>query len=142
MRIGELSERCRVPASTIRYWERLGILPKPARSAGQRQYGADAVYRVALVLLAQECGFSLDATKRLIHGFGPGVPASRRWLQLARTRQTELEQQMDRLRAMRQVLERVMDCRCADLSECGRIAGTALRLPRDNQAKLDPSRPA
>jgi DNA-binding transcriptional MerR regulator len=42
MTIGELASRSRVPASTIRYWERIGALPLPVRVSGQRRYGEDA----------------------------------------------------------------------------------------------------
>jgi DNA-binding transcriptional MerR regulator len=126
MTIGELAAESGVPASTIRYWERVGVLPKPARTSGQRRYAADAGHRLAVIRLAQACGFGLDATRQLLHGFGSEVPASRRWLTLARKRCAELDEQMGRLRAMRQVVDRVLLCRCADLSECGRIAAAVM----------------
>ena len=40
MTIGELAAESGMPASTIRYWERIGVLPKPARVSGQRRYSA------------------------------------------------------------------------------------------------------
>jgi MerR family redox-sensitive transcriptional activator SoxR len=125
MTIGELSAQSGVPASTLRYWERVGVLPRPVRTSGQRRYHADSVYPLAVIRLAQQCGFSLDATRRLMHGFRGGVPASQRWQELARKRQAELDEQMNRLQAMRQVLDRVLQCNCTDLSECGRIAVSA-----------------
>jgi DNA-binding transcriptional MerR regulator len=36
MTIGELAAESGLPASTIRYWERIGVLPKPLRVSGQR----------------------------------------------------------------------------------------------------------
>ncbi len=126
MTIGELADLSKVPASTIRYWERVGVLPKPVRASGQRRYSADAAYQLAVIRLAQACGFSLDVTRNLLHGFGSGVPASRRWQELAQKKQAELDEQMDRLRAMRQVVDRVLQCNCVDLSECGRLAASAL----------------
>ena len=126
MTIGELAAQSGVPASTIRYWERVGVLSKPARASGQRRYAADASHQLAVIRLAQACGFSLDATRQLLYGYGSGVPASRRWQTLARKKCAELDEQMDRLRAMRQVVDRVLLCRCADLSECGRIAAAVM----------------
>lgn len=128
MTIGELAARSGVPASTIRYWERVRVLPKPVRASGQRRYPADALHQLAVIRLAQACGFSLDATRQLLHGFRSDIPASRRWQELAREKQAELDEQMDRLRAMRQVVDRVFQCRCVELSECGRIAASVMEL--------------
>jgi MerR family copper efflux transcriptional regulator len=60
MRIGELAKRFGVSADTIRYYERIGLMPKPARtSAGYRQYSESAIDRVRLVRSALRFGFSL-----------------------------------------------------------------------------------
>jgi DNA-binding transcriptional MerR regulator len=64
--IGALAARAGVSADTIRYYERLGLLPKPIRTAaGYRQYQPAAVNRLALIRNAQRFGFSL----RQIGGF-------------------------------------------------------------------------
>jgi MerR family transcriptional regulator, redox-sensitive transcriptional activator SoxR len=127
MTIGKLASESGVPASTIRYWERIGVLPKPARVSGQRRYASDAVDRLAVLRLAQMCGFRLDEMRHLLHGFRPGVLASKRWQQMAQQKQTELDAQIARLRAMRRLVERVRQCQCAELNECGRIAGSVMR---------------
>jgi len=60
LRIGQLAERSNVSADTIRYYERIGLMPKAARtSAGYREYGDSAVDRVRLVQNALRFGFSL-----------------------------------------------------------------------------------
>jgi MerR family redox-sensitive transcriptional activator SoxR len=125
MTIGELVAETGVPASTIRYWERIGVLPTPARVSGQRRYEPDAVHRLAVLRLAQACGFRLDEMRHLLHGFRPGVPASTRWQELARKKRIELNEQIARLRAMRKVVDRVLKCQCMELSQCGRIAASA-----------------
>jgi DNA-binding transcriptional MerR regulator len=74
--IGELSAESGVPASTIRYWERVGAMPMPVRVSGQRRYHSDAVHQLAVLRLAQACGFRLDEMRHLMQGFrsgGPGV---------------------------------------------------------------------
>jgi DNA-binding transcriptional MerR regulator len=64
--IGALAARAGVTADTIRYYERLALLPRPARSAaGYRQYPPAAVNRLQLIRNAQQFGFSL----RQIAGF-------------------------------------------------------------------------
>src|SRR5688572_22647711 len=124
MTIGELSAVSGLPASTIRYWERIGVLPKPTRAGGQRRYSANDAQRLAVLRLAQACGFRLDEMRRLLHGYGSGVTPSRRWQELALRKQTDLDQQIARLMAMRRLVDRVLQCRCLDLNDCARIAGS------------------
>ena len=126
MTIGELASKSGLPASTIRYWEKIGVLPEPIRASNQRRYSAEAVDRLAVLRLAQACGFRLDEMRHLLHGFGPGVKPPRRWRELARRKRQELDQEMERLRAMRRVLDRVARCRCMELIECGRMAASAM----------------
>jgi DNA-binding transcriptional MerR regulator len=64
MTIGELAAKSRVPASTLRYWERMKVLPKPLRISGQRRYQPEAFNLVAVLLLAKACGFSLGEIRR------------------------------------------------------------------------------
>ena len=60
MRIGEVAAEAAVNIQTLRYYERVGLLPRPARqSSGYRAYGANAVRQVRFIKRAQELGFSL-----------------------------------------------------------------------------------
>jgi len=122
MTIGELSAKSGVPASTLRYWERIKVLPRPLRISGQRRYQAEAFNLVAVLLLAKACGFSLDEMRRLVNDFRPGTPARERWQTAICEHQEVLEQQIAQLNAMRKLLRRVQRCRCMDLNECGRMA--------------------
>jgi MerR family redox-sensitive transcriptional activator SoxR len=126
MTIGELASASGLPASTIRYWERIGVLPRPARVSGQRRYGPDDIKRLSVLKLAQACGFRLDEMRHLLHGFRPAVPASRRWRELARQKLREVDQQEARLKAMKRVVQHVRRCKCADLSECAQLAMTVI----------------
>jgi MerR family transcriptional regulator, redox-sensitive transcriptional activator SoxR len=103
MTIGELTAESGTPASTIRYWERIGVLPKPERVSGQRRYFGDTVERLAVLHLAQTCGFRLDEMRHLTHGFGAAIKPPRRWQELARRKQRELDAQITRLKAMRRL---------------------------------------
>jgi len=126
MTIGQLSETTGVPASTIRYYERIGLLPEPVRVSGKRRYSPDAVHRLAALRLAQACGFRLDEMRQLLHGFGASIPPPRRWRTLAGQKRAELDAQMARLRAMRRLVDRVVECRCVEMSDCGRIASSLM----------------
>ena len=64
MKIGELAERSGIPASTIRYYEKEGLLPKAQRGAnGYRAYQVSALERLDLIQLGQKLGFSLEAIR-------------------------------------------------------------------------------
>jgi DNA-binding transcriptional MerR regulator len=126
MTIGELAAESGTPASTIRYWERLGVLPRPVRVSGQRRYSTDAVERLAVLRLAQACGFRLNEMRQLLNGFGVRVTPPRRWQELALRKQQELDAQIARLKAMQRLVDRVLQCRCVALAECGRIAAAVM----------------
>ena len=67
MRIGELAALVGVPAATIRYYERRGILSEPGRTrAGYRQYGAETAQRLRFIKRAQDLGFTLEEIDELL----------------------------------------------------------------------------
>jgi Hg(II)-responsive transcriptional regulator len=67
MRIGELAARADVNIETLRYYERRGLLPAPARAAsGYRAYAPDTVQRVRFIRRAQELGFTLHEIQDLL----------------------------------------------------------------------------
>jgi len=57
-----------VAASSIRYYERIGLLPPPERSHGQRRYDADVLGRLGFIGVAQSAGFKLREIRELIDG--------------------------------------------------------------------------
>ena len=57
--IGQLSAETGVPTSTIRFWERKGLLIPDHRQSGQRRYTSGAVRSVAMLRLLQEVGLTL-----------------------------------------------------------------------------------
>jgi MerR family transcriptional regulator, redox-sensitive transcriptional activator SoxR len=59
--IREMSERSSVPASTLRYYEKLGLITSERGASGShRRYSAATFHRVTYITLAQRAGFSLD----------------------------------------------------------------------------------
>lgn len=64
--ISELARRSGFSPSTLRWYESIGVLPEPARSpAGYRQYGSDAVERLAFVAAGKQLGLRLDEIAEL-----------------------------------------------------------------------------
>ena len=65
--IGALSRRTGVNIETIRFYERIGILPKPPRTqGGHRVYGRDHLKRLSFVRRSRELGFTLDEVRGLL----------------------------------------------------------------------------
>ena len=67
MKIGELAALAGVPAATIRYYERRGILSEPPRTgAGYRHYRPEAAERLRFIKRAKELGFTLEEIEDLL----------------------------------------------------------------------------
>lgn len=67
MQIGDLSKNTGVHIETIRYYERVGVLPRPARQAnGHRVYGPADASRLRFIRHARELGFDLPAVRTLL----------------------------------------------------------------------------
>jgi MerR family redox-sensitive transcriptional activator SoxR len=115
MTIGEVAKRSGLRASAIRYYERVGLLPKPARSGGQRRYDSRILARLAVLERAKNCGFSLDEVRQLFNDQGR---PSERWDRVARKKVVELDALMERIGRMKRLI--VRRCPCADFDECGR----------------------
>lgn len=65
--IGRLSEAAGVKIETIRYYEKIGIMPNPPRTnGGQRAYGAAHRARLSFIKRSRDLGFSLDAIRSLL----------------------------------------------------------------------------
>lgn len=75
--IGELSKATGANISTVRHYERVGLLPAPARTDGnQRRYSDDDRARLAFITNARDLGLSIDAIRDMIQlTQNPPVPA-------------------------------------------------------------------
>jgi MerR family mercuric resistance operon transcriptional regulator len=67
MKIGQVADRAGVHVETIRYYQHLGLMPRPARAPGSvRRYGVAAVERLTFIKRAQSLGFSLEEVRTLL----------------------------------------------------------------------------
>jgi DNA-binding transcriptional MerR regulator len=126
MRIGELARRANIRASAIRYYENLGLLAPPARVAGRREYGDEALDALKLVLAAQHAGFTLAEIKALISILSEGA-SSGRWRATAQAKLDEIDTTIARLQTARRTLANAIDCTCAGKANmCELVAGASL----------------
>ncbi len=68
MSIGEVARKMGLRSSAIRYYERLGLIPKAPRVSGRRRYDERVLERLAMVRFAKHVGFSIAEIKVLLRG--------------------------------------------------------------------------
>lgn len=125
--VGQLAEASGVPATTLRYYDHLGLLVPARLPNGHRRYPREAVERLHLVRLCQTLGLSLDEVAAVL---GPGGGARRR--AVARHRLEELERTMAQLAAAHAVLTHFAECRhtTADAQDCEAVVRSAWSTAR------------
>lgn len=116
--IGDASRQAGVAASTLRYWERAGLLPAPQRVGGKRRYGADDLRRLQVVVLAKQLGFSLAEIRVILGGISAHSPPAQIWRELAARKLPEVERMLSEARTMKQILETGIRCECLTLEDC------------------------
>ena len=82
MKIGEIATEAGVTVDTVRFYERVGVLPPPARTeSGYRDYERDTIERIKLTRELQAIGFTLtDAVDALAaHDAGGATCESEQW---------------------------------------------------------------
>ena len=119
MAISDVARVFGLRTSAIRHYEQIGILPPPMRKNGQRRYDNRALFRLAVVQRARETGFTLEEIRELFFGFPPGTRPPKRWHKLSERKMAELRERMNRLKLMETLLDRVKECRCDALDQCG-----------------------
>jgi len=105
MTIGQLAKSASVPDSTIRFYERLGLLhPKGRTTANYRYYGPDAGERLTFIRAAQAAGFELADIKSMLAFQDGRVTPCAEVLGLVNTRLTSVRGHLRKLRHVEQVL--------------------------------------
>jgi DNA-binding transcriptional MerR regulator len=98
--VSALADTVGLSADTVRYYERVGLLPEPARSAaGYRLYDQAAVARLRLIKGAQRAGLRLREIGELLQVADKGLCPCGHTETLLRGRLAEVRAELDRLRA-------------------------------------------
>ena len=118
--IGALAKKTGAKVQTIRYYEQIGLLPEPGRTAGgQRRYDDADLDRLSFVRHARQLGFSLEAIRELLDlGDHPDKSCAEADA-IARRQLKEVEQRLARLEALRTELRRmVRECSGGRTANC------------------------
>ena len=116
--IGEVARRAGVATSSIRYYERIGLLPPPDRVHGQRRYDADVLGKLGFIGVAQSAGFKLAEIRELIDGVDSAAGMGEQMRTLSSQKLDEVEALLERTKAMKGWLQVAQQCGCASPTEC------------------------
>ena len=119
--IGEVARQAGVATSALRYYEKAGLLPPPARASNRRQYDQGILGRIRIILLARDAGFSVSETRTFLDGFPVGTRPALRWREMAKRKIAELDELTTRLSQMRSILSASFNCECQRLEDCERL---------------------
>ena len=119
LRIGEVARRSGVSVQAIRFYEREGLLPEPARRpSGYREYTGDAVRRLRFIRRAKDLGFSLREIRELLAlRVEPGATCG--------TVQARVREKVARVEAKIAELERIRDALEALAEACSGTGPTS-----------------
>ena len=106
MTIGEVAERAGVATSTIRYYERRGLLAADARSSGQRRFREPTLRRLVFIGMLQDAGLALDDIDGILR-----AKSVAEWKPIAARRLEVLEEEIARLQEAREYLAGALFCR-------------------------------
>jgi AraC-like DNA-binding protein/DNA-binding transcriptional MerR regulator len=103
--VGEVLSRTGLPASTLHYYERHGLVRSVERAGLRRQYEPGTIERLAVIVLCQRAGFSLQQIAELLAtGGGPA------WEDLVRATQVEVRARIQALQAIERGLAHAPGC--------------------------------
>ena len=139
MTIGAVAALTGRRASSIRYYEQIGLLPPAARVSGRRVYGPDTVRTLAVIETGQRAGLSLDEIRALLAA-APGDQAAVECLrEVAERKLPEITALIERSQIVRGWLECAVRCECPSLDDCALFDDPALLPGRAEAARPRPS---
>jgi DNA-binding transcriptional MerR regulator len=146
--IGQLAQATGVSAKTIRFYEQVGVLPRPGRTAaGYRQYTQQGVHRLQFIRRARALGLPLQQLKALTAALndGPRATVRPRLLALVRAQLSAVQEQITESQLLQGQLEQVLHrlltrrapnhvegCRCLETEAVPVGEGTPSRLRQGN----------
>ncbi len=131
MKIGELARASITKVETIRYYERIGLLPAPPRTAGNyRSYSATHASRLSFTRRARDLGFSIEQIRALLDLADRKQYSCEAVDVIARTHLAAVKRKVADLTALRRELESLIgQCQQGTIAEC-RIVEALARCPR------------
>ncbi|MCR6732637.1 MULTISPECIES: helix-turn-helix domain-containing protein [unclassified Afipia] len=120
LKIGDLSRATTTKVETIRYYENIGLLPAPSRTAGNfRSYAPEHLVRLSFIRRARELGFTLDQVRNLLDLSDEKRRSCESVDAIAREHLRQVDRKIADLKALRAELDSVINqCRCGTIADC------------------------
>jgi DNA-binding transcriptional MerR regulator len=127
MTIGKLAKATNCNPETIRFYEKVGLLPKPRRNtSGYRLYGSHHQHRLSFIRRGRDLGFSLEDIGLLLQLAENRQSSCQEISQLCRERLSTIHDKLHQLQALSLELTRLIDqCDNGSISECRIIEALA-----------------
>jgi len=118
--IGYLAKETGCKIQTIRYYEQIGILPVPERTAGnQRRYGPRHVQQLTFIRHSRQLGFPLESIRQMMSLADNPDQSCGTVDQIARTQLLEVQSRIERLQSLKVELIRMVEqCRGGQVADC------------------------
>lgn len=120
MNIGEAARRTGLSAKTIRYYEQIGLVSRPARAGnGYRRYGPRELHRLGFLNRARNLGFTVEECRELLDLYADRERHSADVKRIALARIGEIDRRIADLRSLRRTLEILAErCHGDDRPDC------------------------
>ncbi|SCM68037.1 Cu(I)-responsive transcriptional regulator [Donghicola eburneus] len=114
MNIKDVSERTKLPAKTIRYYEDIGLITPARGENGYRKFSENDLHKLAFVGRARHLGFSIEDCRNLLALWGDNGRSSADVRAIAQSHLEQIEAKLRELAEMRDTLARLVHCCAGD----------------------------
>ena len=129
--IGDVVRLTGKAASTIRYYEEIGLITPPERISGRRRYRTEIVRELAVIETARRAGMSLEEIRLLLRASHDDPRSTERLREVAERKLPELSEAIARAEIVRRWLEDAALCHCPTLDDCP-LFDEPTQLPEPN----------
>jgi MerR family redox-sensitive transcriptional activator SoxR len=117
--VSEVSRRSGFAPSTLRFYEREGLVTASRTGGGQRRYERGVLRRLAFIRAARNVGLTLDEIKVELHRLPESrTPTKADWSRISHDWRRRLDEQIEALQALRDGLVSCIGCGCLSLRQC------------------------
>lgn len=118
--VGDLAHATGTKVETVRYYERIGLLPEPGRTSGNyRVYGVTHLNRLSFIRRARDLGFSIEQLRELLSLADQKDRPCEAVDVIAREHLSEVKRKIRDLQALRRELDTIISqCGCGTIAEC------------------------
>jgi DNA-binding transcriptional MerR regulator len=141
LKIGDVARLSGIGIEALRFYEKSGLLEKPARTgSGYRMYGREVLHRLAFIRQSQTLGFTLEEIRSIVEDARTGRSPCDEVREIVRHRLEELDERMREMRRYRKELAETLEVwdrlGQAPGHICGLIEGTHIERRMDKKKSV------